>query len=290
MIWLIGNKGMLGNDVEILLRKEGLDFIATDMDIDITDYELLNRFAERKRIDWIINCSAYTAVDKAEDEPEKAFKINADGVKNIAKVAMFKNARLIHISTDYVFNGRKKKPYTESDPPNPIGVYGKSKLLGEENIKSVLASYFIIRTAWLYGKNGNNFVNTMLKLFNIRDEVKVVSDQFGSPTYTVDLAKLILKIIENNSENYGIYHFTNEGKISWFDFASKIYEIAKEIGTVKKEVKVIPISNYEYTTKAKRPIDSYMSKEKVKEAFGIKIRPWDKALREFLLSLNIEEK
>ena len=286
MIWLIGNKGMLGNDVEEVLGKNNEKYIASDIDVDITNYYELESFVRRKGIDWIINCSAYTAVDKAEDEPEKAFRINADGALNIAKIAKLKGSKLIHISTDYVFDGQKKEPYIEEDEPNPLGVYGKSKLEGERNVKSILNDYFIIRTAWLYGKNGNNFVYTMLRLFDERDEVKVVSDQFGSPTHTVDLAWLIYEITKKNSKEYGIYHFTNEGKISWYDFAKRIYDISREMGIVKREVKIIPISTNEYPTKAKRPINSYLSKEKVKKIFNLNIRSWNEALRDFLLSLK----
>lgn len=225
MIWLIGNKGMLGTDVEILLKKEGMDYIASDQEIDITNVEELQKFAQSKPITWIINCAAYTAVDKAEDEPELAFKINSDGPQNIAEIANQKSAKLIHISTDYVFDGIKEDAYTEADAPNPLGVYGASKLLGEENIQNNLNEYFILRTAWLYGKNGNNFVYTMLRLFKERDEISVVDDQYGSPTYVQDLAVAILAIIHFNSDAYGIYHFTNEGKITWYDFAREIHRI-----------------------------------------------------------------
>jgi len=286
MIWLIGNRGMLGQDVEIVLSKNNMDYLATDINVDITDYGRLERFIKGKNIDWIINCSAYTAVDKAEGEQKKAFKINADGVKNIARAEKLIRAKLIHISTDYVFDGQKKEPYLESDIPNPSGVYGKSKLEGEKNIKSILDRYFIIRTAWLYGKNGKNFVYTMLKLFKERDKIRVVSDQFGSPTYTADLANVISMIISKNSTDYGIYHYTNEGKISWFDFANEIYDISKEIGLVKNDVSMVPISTEEFPTKARRPVNSYLSKEKIKRAFGIRIRQWNEALREFLESLG----
>jgi dTDP-4-dehydrorhamnose reductase len=177
MIWLIGKRGMLGREVEALLDRQKRDYIATGVEVDITDIEQLKEFAANKPVSWIINCSAYTAVDKAEDEPEEAFKINADGSSNISKTAAYKNARLIHISTDYVFDGTKKGAYLETDLPNPINIYGKSKLKGETNITETTKAYFIIRTAWLYGKNGNNFVRTMLRLFKEKLEVNVVADQ-----------------------------------------------------------------------------------------------------------------
>ena len=260
MIWLIGNKGMLGSDVENLLRKHDIDHETSDLEIDITDIDCLRKFSDEKRIDWVINCAAYTAVDRAEDEPDRAFKINADGASNIAEIAREKGAKLIHISTDYVFDGKKEEAYTENDPPRPIGVYGKSKHQGEENIRKTTDKYFIIRTAWLYGKNGSNFVHTMLRLFGERETVKVVSDQWGSPTYTGDLAGSIIKIIAEDSGNYGVYNFTNEGKTNWYEFAVEIYKKAKNYRLLEKDVEIVPIGTAEYPTKAKRPKKSYLIK------------------------------
>ena len=228
MIWLIGNKGMLGSDLEIKVRDAGIEYFASDIEIDITNIESMRKYLKDKKIKWIINCSAYTAVDKAEDEPEKAFKINSEGVLNIARLAKENNAVLIHISTDYVFDGNKEGAYTEEDKTNPVGVYGKSKLEGERNIVKALPEYFIIRTAWLYGRNGNNFVHTMLRLFSDRNELKVVQDQFGSPTNAKDLADVIVNIVKNNSDKHGIYNFTNNGRTNWYEFASTIYELARE--------------------------------------------------------------
>ena len=228
MIWLIGNKGMLGSDVERILLEMRKDYIASDMDVDITNIRELKKYVGAGEIEWIINCAAYTPVDKAEDEPEMAFKVNAEGPLNLAKIAIEKGAKLIHISTDYVFDGEKESPYTEEDTPNPTGIYGKSKLEGEKIIKSLIQNYFILRTAWLYGKNGNNFVRTMLRLLNEKEVIKVVSDQWGSPTYTKDLADVILTIVGNKGDHYGIYHFTNEGKTNWYEFAKEIYVIPKE--------------------------------------------------------------
>ena len=242
MIWLIGNKGMLGTDVEILLKDEGMNYIASDQEIDITNVDELKRFAQSNPITWIINCAAYTAVDKAEDEPELAFKINAEGPHNIADIAKQMGAKLIHISTDYVFDGTKKDAYTETDIPNPLGVYGASKLLGEENIRKILKEHFILRTAWLYGKHGNNFAYTMLRLFKEKDEIRVVGDQFGTPTYAPDLAQAIVKIMQINSKAYGIHHFTNEGKITWFDFACQIYNTSKQQGLLTKDTALLKIT------------------------------------------------
>ena len=293
MIWLIGNKGMLGNDVEKLLKERGLTYWATDKEVDIGDYKALEKFGKDKKIKWIINCSGYTKVDKAEEEIDEAFRINKDGVRNIALFSAKRQSRLIHISTDYVFDGQQEGSvvtYREDDKTNPINIYGKSKLAGEEEIKNILEKYFIIRTAWLYGLQGSNFVYTMLRLFKERDLVKVVEDQWGSPTYTVDLAGAILKMIEDDSVSYGIYHFTNEGMTSWYEFARVIYKIAKRLGLIEGNKKVVikPIKTEDYPTKALRPRYSVLSKEKIKKEFNLKIRDWDEPLEDFLISLKRE--
>ena len=292
MIWLIGNKGMLGNDVEKLLKERGLTYCASDKEVDISDYKALEKFGKDKKIKWIINCSGYTKVDKAEEEIDEAFRINTDGVRNIALFSVKRQIRLIHISTDYVFDGRQESTaaYSEDDKTNPINIYGKSKLAGEEEIKKILEKYFIIRTAWLYGLQGNNFIYTMLRLFKERDLVKVVEDQWGSPTYTVDLAGAILKMIEDDSVSYGIYHFTNEGVANWYEFALTIYDKAKRLGLIEGNKKVVikPIKTEDYPTKALRPRYSVLSKEKIKKEFDLKIRDWDKALENFLISLKEE--
>ncbi len=293
MIWLIGNKGMLGNDVEKLLKEQGLTYWASDKEVDISDYKALEKFGKDKKIKWVINCSGYTKVDKAEEEIDEAFRINKDGVRNIALFLAKRQIRLIHISTDYVFDGGKEEDggtvaYREDDKTNPINIYGKSKLAGEEEIKKILEEYFIIRTAWLYGLKGNNFVYTMLRLFKERDLVKVVEDQWGSPTYTVDLAGAILKMIEDDSVSYRIYHFANEGVTSWYEFARTIYNKAERLGLIEgnKKVEIQPIKTEDYPTTARRPRYSVLSKEKIKKEFGLKGRDWDRALEDFLISLK----
>ena len=295
MVWLIGNKGMLGNDIERLLKERGLTYWASDKEVDISDYKALEKFGKDKKIKWVINCAGYTKVDKAEEEIDEAFRINKDGVRNIALFSAKRQIRLIHISTDYVFNGRQEGStiaYSEDDKTKPINIYGRSKLAGEEEIKNVLEKYFIIRTAWLYGLQGNNFVYTMLRLFKERDLVKVVEDQWGSPTYTVDLAGAILKIIEDDSVSYGVYHFTNEGVANWYKFALTIYDKAKRLGLIERNKKVViqPIKTEDYPTKALRPRYSVLSKERIKKEFDIKIRDWDKALEDFLISLRENRK
>lgn len=289
MIWLIGNKGMLGRDVERLFIKQGVFFSGSDVELDITNSEKLQKYASMKSIKWIINCAAYTDVEKAEEEYEKAFTINADAVLNIAHLAREIGAKLIHISTDYVFDGKKKEAYTESDIPNPQNVYGKSKLNGEKNIENTILEYFILRTAWLYGFFGDNFVHTMLKLFNKRDVVRVVSDQWGSPTYTMDLAQGILAIIESGSSEYGIYHTTNEGKTSWYKFAQAIYRSGLSHGLINKEVEILPMPSADYKTNATRPKNSYLSKTKYKSTFKSSLPNWQNGLESFLTEIvNIQ--
>lgn len=283
MIWLIGNKGMLGSDVETSLKEHNREYVASDLDVDITDYDCVEKYCSDKDIEWVINCSAYTNVDKAEDEEGKATLINGVGVKNIAKISKKKNAKLIHISTDYVFDGNKKdKPYTENDITNPIGAYGRSKLKGEQEIIKESDEYFIIRIAWLFGVHGKNFVYTMLRLFNEKDQVNIVSDQKGSPTYTKSVAEIILKIIQNNSNDYGIYHFTNKGLTTWYDFALNIYELGRKYGLINKETKILPITTEQYPTKAKRPQYSYLSKDKIEKTFNHDIIHWKTALEDFM--------
>jgi len=282
MIWLVGNRGMLGTEVEALLQQHGMAYFATDREVDITDQDRLQQFVSDKPLSWIINCSAYTAVDKAEDEPELAFRINADGPRNLAGIARDKEAKLIHISTDYVYDGTKEGAYTETDSPNPLGVYGASKYQGEVHIQKTLQAYFIVRTSWLYGKHGNNFVKTMLRLFRERDEVRVVGDQWGSPTYAPDLAGALLAIVRSNSEAYGVYHFTNEGIVSWYDFSCEIYRMAQKTELLTKDVRILRITTDEYPTKAHRPQNSRMSKDKIRNAFHIAVRPWQEGLKDFL--------
>ena len=286
MIWLIGHKGMLGSEVHKLLIERGMPCLASDMEVDITDIHRLRAHAMDRPLSWIINCSAYTAVDRAEEERELAFRINSDGVRNIALIAAEKRAKLIHISTDYVFDGTKEGAYLETDPPNPAGVYGASKYEGERHIEASLASYFILRTAWLYGRQGNNFVHTMIRLFQEREEVRIVSDQWGSPTLAGDLAGAIVHIVSRDTNQYGIYHFTNEGRTHWHAFASVIYQLAREQGLVERDVRIIPVTTDQYPTRTRRPANSYLSKEKIRRVFGISIRPWQEALAEFIRGLS----
>ncbi|MCL1931031.1 MAG: dTDP-4-dehydrorhamnose reductase [Treponema sp.] len=286
MIWLIGCKGMLGTELSLLLEKTGVPFTGTDREVDITDPAALGEFAEKRAFTWIINCAAYTAVDKAEDDAETCRRLNTLGAAHIAACAKKTGARLIHLSTDYVFDGTGKRPYHEEDATAPTGVYGLTKRDGELAVIDNNPRSYIIRTAWLYGKHGNNFVATMLRLMNERDEVKVVNDQQGSPTWAFDLASALLAVIAaaDTGKNipFGIYHYTNEGNITWFDFAKEIYRQGRGLGRINKNCAVKSCTSAEYPAKVKRPAYSVLDKSKIKAALGIAIPAWDASLKEFL--------
>ncbi len=316
MIWLIGCKGMLGSEIARQLTENKMPWIGTDREVDITDIDALNAFADSietnsyfpsdirrsdRKIQWIINCSAYTNVDKAEEDVELAGKLNADGPRNIARVARRISAKLIHISTDYVFDGKGKQPYTEEMEKAPLGVYGKTKAEGEDAIQKEMNTYYIIRTAWLYGFDGKNFVYTMTKVMNSHDTVKVVNDQKGSPTCAVDLAETVLKIIEksekakgffgkNSAPSFGIYQYTDEGETNWHEFASEIYRLGRKYGRISQDCQVNPCTTEEYGAKVQRPAYSVLSKEKIKKALGIKIPAWQQSLEKFIKNNRFEPK
>lgn len=287
MIWLIGNRGMLGQEIGKLLERYNIEYCVSSSEVDITNFKDIESFGREKNIKWIINCAGYTQVDKAELEPEKAFRINKDGVKNIALFSAEREIKLIHFSTDYIFDGRFEKDamaYKEEDEPNPINIYGESKLAGEEEIRRIFDHYYIIRTAWLYGKNGRNFASNLLRLLQEREEISLVSDQWSSPTYAVDLAAVILKIITDNSNKFGIYHFTNEGISNWYKFAEELYKKSRFLGIVdyRKKIKIIPIKTRELNSLADRPRWSVLNKEKIKKELNLEIRYWEEALTDFL--------
>ena len=309
MIWVIGSTGMLGTQICRALDKEKMRFVATSSDVDVRDYKVLKDFVSkwetenylsahkkdgaRAKIDWIINCSAYTAVEKAEIEKEAAYALNVDGARNIARVARNCNAKLIHISTDYVFDGNSSTPYTEDMAKSPLGIYGKTKSLGEDEIQKAMTQYFIIRTSWLYGFKRPNFVTTMARLMNEKSEIKVVSDQIGSPTFTVDLSNAITKIIKicddakpfvfkKESIPYGIYHFTNLGETSWYDFALEIQRLLKKYGRTKNECEVLSCTTSEYGAKVERPAYSVLSKDKIISVLKMKIPKWQASLKSFI--------
>lgn len=286
MIWITGASGMLGRHISEKISAAGISHISTDLDVNISDPSIVSDFISRNTFSWIINCSAYTAVDLAEDERDKAFAVNAIGARNIAAAAKAKGAKLIHFSTDYVFPGLKESGYDESDETGPSSVYGASKLAGEYEIISLYEKYFIFRISWLYGPYGKNFVHTMLNLFEQRDELNVVNDQFGSPTYTGEVADFIVKLIKSDSSAYGIYHLSGEGMTNWHEFALVIYKQAVKHGKTGKSLKINPVDSSKYPQKAKRPAYSYMLKDKLINTFSYHPLNWRDTLEEYIKSIH----
>ncbi len=280
-ILITGANGMLAKEIKEKFA-QGNELILTDVaELDITNREAVMKYVEEKKPELIINCAAFTAVDKAEEAGEIVEKINADGPGNLAKAAKANDAVLVHVSTDYVFGGDLdvEKDYKEDDPKKPVTAYGITKLHGEEQIQENTDKYYIFRTAWLYGIGGNNFVKTMLKLGEDRDELSVVADQHGSPTYAKDLSEIIYQAVTKKIP-YGIYNSTNEGYTTWYDFTKAIFEYT---GTI---CKVNPVTTEEYiemmkVTQAKRPKNSQMSKEKLEKA-GIEVPQWEDGLKRYL--------
>jgi len=291
-ILITGKNGQLGKSLHKLVSEKKYDnefiFVGRE-ELDLSNNNsIINYFDNHDKFDIIINCAAYTAVDKAEEEVKLANQINYLAVRQLAEIAKAQKAKLIHISTDYVFDGESNKSYTEADETNPINVYGKTKLAGEKALQAImLTNAIIIRTSWVYSEYGNNFVKTMLNLGKERDELNVVSDQIGSPTYATDLAETILKIIDNKNyqdkeQSTEIYHYSNEGEIGWYDFAKEIFKLAKI------DCKVCPITTEQYPTPAKRPKSTFMDKGKIVEKFSIKTPYWKETL--CLCINNIENK
>jgi dTDP-4-dehydrorhamnose reductase len=281
-VLVTGANGQLGKSIHrVAPDYPELKFVFTDVvELDITNNEEVNTFFESNAFDYCINCAAYTAVDKAEKEVEKAYLINATAVKNLAEGCQTTGTVLIHISTDFVFDGTKRTPYTEEDTPNPLSVYGKSKLKGEEYVQEICERHFIVRTSWLYSEYGNNFVKTMLRLAETRKQISVVNDQIGSPTYAGDLAEFSLKVISSGSTAYGLYHYSNLGAISWYDFAVEIFK------QHKKEVRVVPIPTSSYPTAAKRPPFSVLDLQRGNKKMKSQIYFWDIRLSENKAPLN----
>jgi len=281
-IIVTGANGQLGNELrELSVQHSQYQFIFLAKDeLDISDAEKIFLFFKNTTPDFCINCAAYTAVDKAEIEKEAAYKINEEGARNLASAAKNTKARLIHISTDYVFNGNGYKPYPEDNPTSPINVYGHSKLQGEIACIRENEEAIIIRTSWVYSTFGNNFVKTMLRLMQTKKEISVVADQYGSPTYAADLAQTIIQIIDTKNWMPGIYHFCNEGETNWFDFAKAIKE------NIKTDCIIHPISTEQYPTTAKRPHYSVLNQEKIKLLYGVVPNHWKDSLRTCLNQLK----
>jgi len=273
-IIVFGSAGQLGQCLKKVAEERNISQIhfLSSTEASVLDAEAIKASFIKYKPTFVINCAAYTAVDKAEDEAEQARAINKTGAENLAKACKVNGVTLIHISTDFVFKGDIAHPLSEDDTTGPTGVYGLTKLEGEQAIARILDEHIIIRTSWLYSEYGNNFTKTMLKFGAERDQLKIIVDQVGTPTYAIDLAVCILDIIASNKKEYGIYHYSNEGVASWYDFAMAIFELSST------EVNVLPIPTSEYSTKATRPAYSILDKTKIKHTFGITIPYWRDSL------------
>jgi len=271
---VFGGSGQLGQCLRTVSDQIGFEGIVfpAEGEANILDVESLTTLFEKHKPAYSINCAAYTAVDKAEDELELARKVNRDGAENLAKLCAKYNCTLIQISTDFVFEGNITKVLDEDDAAKPISVYGLTKLEGEEAVAANTDKYYTIRTSWLYSEHGNNFVKTMLKLAADRSELSIIADQVGTPTYAIDLAGAILHIINNDGQQYGVYHYSNEGVTSWYDFSVGIFDIAGV------KIKINPIKTSQYPTKATRPKFSVMDKSKIKSTFNLSIPYWRDSL------------
>ena len=275
-ILVTGANGQLGQCLQkISSQFEEFEFIFTDSEtLDITNKEEVNDFFWQNAPDFCINAAAYTAVDLAETDIEKAFLVNADGTENLAEACAENNAQFIHVSTDYVFDGENNLPYTEEDFTNPLGVYGASKLAGDELALEVNPCSVILRTSWVYSEFGKNFVKTMLNLFATKEELSIVADQFGQPTNANDLAEAIMKIIKSEKITPGIFNFSNLGRISWFDFAEKIAELSDA------KIKLNAIETSQYPTPAKRPKNSVLDLDKISKTYAVPLKPWEESLED----------
>ena len=280
-ILVLGGVGQLGQCISKVATQRGITSISFVDEFvgNILDMKVLEDLFNQEKPEYVINCAAYTAVDKAEDEVDLCRKINRDGAENIAKLCAKFDATMLQVSTDFIFEGNVPALLTETDPTVPISIYGLTKLEGEQAVEAILEKYYIVRTAWLYSEFAGNFMKTMLRLGTDRDSLGIISDQVGSPTYGVDLAGALLDIIASDKKAYGIYHYSNEGAISWYDFAKAIFEL----GNIT--VAVEPLKTSEYPTKAARPAFSAMDKTKIKSTFGIEIPYWRDSLKVALLGL-----
>lgn len=275
-ILVTGSTGQLGSDVVKELLKRGYSTLSPNRsEFNLCSEDNIRNYILNSNCEAIVHCAAYTQVDKAEDEKDLCIKINATATKHIAKCAKILDIPMIYISTDYVFDGTKDGKYTENDETNPINIYGESKLAGEKYVQEILDKYYIVRTSWVFNINGKNFIETMLRLSKANNQLSIVNDQIGSPTYTKDLSRLLVDMIETNK--YGLYHATNEGYCSWYEFADTIFKLAN----INIDIKAI--NSNEYASRAKRPLNSKLSKDKLIE-FGFKPLPhWEDALKDYLI-------
>ncbi len=285
-ILVTGGNGQLGSELKILAqRDQSYSFTFIDLeDLDLTRRADVEEYFARNQFNYIINCAAYTAVDKAEEEETLAYSVNEFVAGLLAEQAEQQEAVIIHVSTDFVFGGNTSKPLTENDQTEPLSIYGKSKLAGEQKVVSNCSRHFILRTSWLYSSFGNNFVKTIIRLAETRDKLGIVYDQVGTPTYAADLAEAIIKIVTKDSYHYGIYHYSNEGVASWYDFTLAIKEL------FNLETEINPILAIEYPLPATRPAFSVMHKGKIKETLGITIPYWKTSLLKCKQAMNQEQK
>lgn len=278
-VLITGIQGQLGYDVGKVLSKRKVEYFAPTVEqLDITDRSMVLQILEEYCPDAVIHCAAYTAVDRAEDEAERCWAINVDGTRNLAEGCKEIGAKLLYVSTDYAFEGAGEQFYEANDPVNPRNVYGMTKVAGELVVKSFLEKYFIVRTSWVFGKNGNNFVKTMLRLAETKSEINVVCDQIGSPTYTADLAPLLCDMIV--TEEYGVYHATNEGFCSWAEFAEEIFRLTG------KGILVRYVETKDYPTKAVRPLNSKIGKKSLDRKGFQRLETWEKALERYIEELS----
>ncbi|MDR0517349.1 MAG: dTDP-4-dehydrorhamnose reductase [Fibromonadaceae bacterium] len=279
-IWVTGSNGMLGRDLCSRARSH-FEVFESDMETDITDCAAVSAFISKNKPDFIINCAAYTAVDAAETETELNHRLNAIGPEILGKCSGSAGIGIAHISTDYVLNGLPPEPLTEDAPINPINAYGLAKAEGEARLGQANLNHWIVRTAWLYGTHGKNFVKAMLHLMRTKEHISVVGDQLGNPTWTCDLAEVLLKIAASPKQP-GIYNFTGEGIASWYDFAVEIQKQALQKEILEREIPIMPISSKEWKSAAKRPMWSALSKAKIKETFGINAPAWQSSLNKYM--------
>lgn len=282
MIWLIGNKGMLGTEIAEALARARMDFTGTDREVSVLDPDALIGFANGKGINWIVNCAAYTDVEKAENEVDACTRLNVEGPANIARTAKSIGAKFLHISTDYVFDGSATRPYEVDDPVAPIGVYGRTKAEGEAMLRRICPEHVIIRTAWLYGRHGANFVYTMLRLMATKEKIGVVYDQRGTPTWAFDLASATISVLSAPASRFGTYHFTDAGETNWHEFACEIQRLGIERGILAKACPVEALTTEQYPTKVRRPAYSVLSKETIKRDYGISVPDWKESLKLFI--------
>ena len=290
-ILITGAQGQVGKELVSIANQRGFDVIAAGQtELDITQLKNIESYVEVHQPDLVINAAAYTAVNKAEEEQDITYAINRDGTANLAAVSKEKNIPLLHISTDYVFDGTKSEAYSENDAVSPLGIYGISKWQGEETIRQTLPEHIILRVAWVFGAQGNNFVKTMLRLAKDRDELSVVADQFGRPSPAKDIAKTLIILAEQYQKEktleWGTYHYCGDEKVSWCGFAKEILKQAKEQGLIEKDIKVNAITTVEYQDPTKRPANSMLDCEKIKNTFGIEMPSWKESLNQVLTELK----